>query len=251
MYKAFHDYVPRMATPEMTAELEQDMDQIAAGETSKDEVLRVSREMLHSTTTDLTRRRTIRPRPRTSARTSRSRSGPGWTRTSSSARARSARRPGEARGRLAEPPAHHRAQGRQADVRLRGLEPRRPRLAGLLPGQRPAPRPRLRALAARGALLDLRRDAAAHGQGLPRPALEALPQRRLPVDGRDAAEARRSGRRRGRRRRRRRTGRRPAPKTHRPTPTPTADRPRRPRRRAKPSPGTARTKRARSSARNK
>ena len=53
MYKAFHEYVPRMATPEMTAELEQDMDQIAAGETSKDEVLRVSRKMLHSTTTDL------------------------------------------------------------------------------------------------------------------------------------------------------------------------------------------------------
>ena len=38
MYKAFHEYVPRMATPEMTAELEHDMDQIAAGETSKDEV---------------------------------------------------------------------------------------------------------------------------------------------------------------------------------------------------------------------
>jgi DNA topoisomerase I len=53
MYKAFHDYVPRMATPEMTAELEEDMDQIAAGKTSKDEVLRISREMLHSTTTDL------------------------------------------------------------------------------------------------------------------------------------------------------------------------------------------------------
>jgi DNA topoisomerase I len=53
MYKAFNSYVPRMATPEMTAELEEDMDQIAAGKTSKDEVLRISREMLHSTTTDL------------------------------------------------------------------------------------------------------------------------------------------------------------------------------------------------------
>src|SRR5215216_3114394 len=31
MYKAFREYVPRMATPEMTAELEQDMDEIAAG----------------------------------------------------------------------------------------------------------------------------------------------------------------------------------------------------------------------------
>jgi DNA topoisomerase-1 len=57
MYNAFHEYVPRMATPEMTAELEQDMDQIAAGETSRDEVLRISREMLHSTTSDLQERR--------------------------------------------------------------------------------------------------------------------------------------------------------------------------------------------------
>jgi DNA topoisomerase I len=53
MYQAFHQYVPRMATPEMTAELEQDMDEIAAGETSKDEVLRISREMLHETTREL------------------------------------------------------------------------------------------------------------------------------------------------------------------------------------------------------
>ncbi|HMC07443.1 MAG TPA: DNA topoisomerase I [Solirubrobacterales bacterium] len=57
MYKAFHQYVPRMATPEMTAELEQDMDEIVAGKTSKDEVLRISREMLHSTTSDLQEKR--------------------------------------------------------------------------------------------------------------------------------------------------------------------------------------------------
>jgi DNA topoisomerase-1 len=57
MYRAFHDYVPRMATPEMTAELEEDMDQIAAGKTSKDEVLRISREMLHSTTSELEEKR--------------------------------------------------------------------------------------------------------------------------------------------------------------------------------------------------
>ncbi len=53
MYKAFKEHVPRMATPEMTAELERDMDLIAAGETSKDDVLRISREMLHGTTTDM------------------------------------------------------------------------------------------------------------------------------------------------------------------------------------------------------
>jgi DNA topoisomerase I len=57
MYRAFHDYVPRMATPEMTAELEEDMDQIAAGKTSKDEVLRISREMLHTTTSELESKR--------------------------------------------------------------------------------------------------------------------------------------------------------------------------------------------------
>src|ERR687888_778639 len=57
MYEAFHRFVPRMATPEMTAELEEDMDQIAAGSTSKDEVLRVSREMLHSTTSELEEKR--------------------------------------------------------------------------------------------------------------------------------------------------------------------------------------------------
>jgi DNA topoisomerase-1 len=53
LYKAFHEYVPRMATPEMTAELESDMDQIAAGETSKEDVVRISREMLHTTTSEL------------------------------------------------------------------------------------------------------------------------------------------------------------------------------------------------------
>ncbi len=57
MYKAFHEYVPRMATPEMTAELEQDMDEIAAGKTSKDDVVSISREMLHSTTAALQDRR--------------------------------------------------------------------------------------------------------------------------------------------------------------------------------------------------
>src|SRR3954471_6901370 len=53
MSKAFENYVPRMATPDMTAEMEKDMDQIAAGQTSKDDVLEDSREMLHSTTKHL------------------------------------------------------------------------------------------------------------------------------------------------------------------------------------------------------
>ena len=46
-----------MATPEMTAELEKDMDEIAAGEITKDDVLRISREMLHGTTTELRSKR--------------------------------------------------------------------------------------------------------------------------------------------------------------------------------------------------
>ncbi|HEX3292927.1 MAG TPA: DNA topoisomerase I [Solirubrobacterales bacterium] len=48
MSKAFEHYVPRMATPDMTAEMEAEMDQIAAGEMTKDQVLRDSRDMLRS-----------------------------------------------------------------------------------------------------------------------------------------------------------------------------------------------------------
>ncbi len=48
MYNGFKEFVPRMATPEMTADLESEMDQIAAGEMSKDKVLTDSREMLRS-----------------------------------------------------------------------------------------------------------------------------------------------------------------------------------------------------------
>ena len=57
MYKAFKEHVLRMATPEMTAELERDMDEIAAGKTSRDDVLQISREMLHGTYDDLFERR--------------------------------------------------------------------------------------------------------------------------------------------------------------------------------------------------
>ncbi len=57
MYRAFKEHVPRMATPEMTAELEKDMDEIASGQITKDEVLRISREMLHGTTHDMQERK--------------------------------------------------------------------------------------------------------------------------------------------------------------------------------------------------
>jgi DNA topoisomerase-1 len=53
MYEAFKKYVPRMATPEMTAQLEAEMDQIAAGEMTKDKVVGDSRELLHGTWSEI------------------------------------------------------------------------------------------------------------------------------------------------------------------------------------------------------
>lgn len=53
MYEAFKQYVPGMATAEMTAGLEQEMDRIAEGEMTKDEVVDDSRKMLHSTIDDI------------------------------------------------------------------------------------------------------------------------------------------------------------------------------------------------------
>ena len=49
MYEAFKQYVPGMATAEMTASLEGEMDRIAEGEMTKDEVVEDSRKMLHAT----------------------------------------------------------------------------------------------------------------------------------------------------------------------------------------------------------
>jgi DNA topoisomerase-1 len=53
MYQAFINYVPEMATPEMTARLEAEMDQIASGEMTKDEVVGDSRELLHKTYSEI------------------------------------------------------------------------------------------------------------------------------------------------------------------------------------------------------
>ena len=53
MYEAFKKYVPAMATPEMTAQLEAEMDRIAAGEMTKDGVVGDSRELLHKTWTEI------------------------------------------------------------------------------------------------------------------------------------------------------------------------------------------------------
>jgi DNA topoisomerase-1 len=53
MYEAFRKYVPRMATPEMTAQLEEEMDRIAGGHMTKTEVVGDSRELLHRTWSEI------------------------------------------------------------------------------------------------------------------------------------------------------------------------------------------------------
>jgi DNA topoisomerase-1 len=53
LYEAFKNYVPAMATPEMTAELEAEMDRIAAGEMTKGAVVSESRDLLHKTWTEI------------------------------------------------------------------------------------------------------------------------------------------------------------------------------------------------------
>jgi len=53
LYEAFKNYVPAMATPEMTAQLEAEMDRIAAGDMTKNAVVGDSRELLHKTWTEI------------------------------------------------------------------------------------------------------------------------------------------------------------------------------------------------------
>ncbi|HSK50393.1 MAG TPA: DNA topoisomerase I [Solirubrobacterales bacterium] len=53
LYEAFKNFVPAMATPEMTATLEAEMDRIAAGEMTKGVVVGESRDLLHRTWTEI------------------------------------------------------------------------------------------------------------------------------------------------------------------------------------------------------
>jgi DNA topoisomerase I len=53
MYEAFKKYVPRMATAEMTAQLEDEMDRIVGGQMSKGEVVGDSRDLLHKTWSEI------------------------------------------------------------------------------------------------------------------------------------------------------------------------------------------------------
>ena len=53
LFEAFKNYVPGMATPEMTAQLEAEMDRIAAGEMTKGDVVGESRDLLHKTWSEI------------------------------------------------------------------------------------------------------------------------------------------------------------------------------------------------------
>jgi DNA topoisomerase-1 len=53
LYEAFKKYVPGMATAEMTAQLEAEMDRIASGEMTKAEVVGDSRDLLHRTWSEI------------------------------------------------------------------------------------------------------------------------------------------------------------------------------------------------------
>ena len=248
MYKAFHEYVPRMATPEMTAELEEDMDQIAAGETSKDEVCRISREMLHATTAELEEKREDLAKQIWAGMDEDKFLGPCKV-CEEAGRKRENGEPN--RLRIIDLKGGKRMYGCEGWHRDDPESPDSCRVSGPLPGRF------FELWRLEERLLGLRRAPAADGQeGVPRPPLEALPQRRLPDDGRDAREARRArggprgrqagqgGRRhRWRRRQRRRAADASPPKSG----GGGANGGRRRAPRKKPSPQTARTKRARSS----
>jgi DNA topoisomerase-1 len=57
LYEAFRNYVPAMATPEMTAQLEAEMDRIAAGDMTKGAVVGESRDLLHRTWSEIEKSR--------------------------------------------------------------------------------------------------------------------------------------------------------------------------------------------------
>ena len=202
MYKAFHDYVPRMATPEMTAELEHDMDKIAAGETSKDEVVRISREMLHDTTTELERSKEDLAKQIWAGMDEDKFLGPCKV-CEEAGRKRENGEPN--RLRIIDLKGGKRMYGCEGWNRDDPESPDSCPVSGPLPGRFFE----LWRLEERCSVCGERPRLTVKKRG-PRTAVEAVPQRRLPDDGRDAREARRArGRRRrpARRRRLRRTAR--------------------------------------------
>ena len=183
MYKAFKEHVLRMATPEMTAELERDMDQIAAGKTDRDEVLQISREMLHGTYDDLFSKREDLAKVIWAGMDEDKFIGPCKV--------------CEEAGRKHEDGSPNRLRiiemkGGKRFVGCEGYNREDPEDPDSCTFSRPLPGRgyELWRLEERCSICG--ETPAPQGQGLPRPPLEPLPQRRLPVDGRDAREARRA-----------------------------------------------------------
>ena len=192
------------------------MDQIAAGEMTKDEVVGDQpRDAAHDLRRDAT--------TQASEDLAQGRSGTGWTRTGSSAPARSARRPAASR-RTARRTCCGSSGAKKSGKRFVGCEG----WNGDDPDS-PDSCDQTFPLPQRGDLFKLEERCSICGQtprlkvdALARPALEALPQRRLPVDGGDEAPPRRArggqgrqgggrGRGRGRRGQTARSSTRPRP----------------------------------------
>ena len=180
LYEAFKNYVPAMATPEMTAQLE-------AGDGP-------DRRRRHDQ--GQRRRREPRPPPQDLVGDRGEPRGPGQSRLEGDGRGPHPRplqglrrgRPHQG-GRLAPHAAHHPGEKiRQTLRRLQRLDPRRPRL--LRPDLPAAPARRRLPLG--GPLLGLRADPAPQSRPLPRPPLEPLPQRRVRVDAGDEETPRRA-----------------------------------------------------------
>ena len=180
MYEAFKKYVPAMATPEMTAQLEAEMDRIAAGEMTKDGVVGDSRDLLHNTWSEIDESREDLAKVVWKGMDEDRILGPCKV--------------CEEAGRTKEDGSPHMLRIIRAKksgkrfVGCTGWTARRPRI--LRPDLPAAPA--RRRLPARGTLLDLRPDAAAESRALPRPPLEPLPQRRLRVDAGDEETPRRA-----------------------------------------------------------
>ena len=180
LYEAFKNYVPAMATPEMTAQLEAEMDRIAAGEMSKGDVVGESRDLLHKTWTEIDGSREDLAKVIWKGMDEDRILGPCKV--------------CEEAGRTKEdgsPNMLRIIRAKKSGKRFVGCSGWTARRPGVVRPDLPAA-PARRRLPARGALLDLRRDAAAESRPLPRPLLEPLPQRRLRVDAGDEETPRRA-----------------------------------------------------------
>ena len=214
LFEAFKKYVPRMASPEMTADIEAEMDRIAQGQMTKSKVVSDSRELLHKTWTEIDEKKEDLAKVVWKGMDEDRILGPCKV--------------CEEAGRTKEdgsPNMLRIIRAKKSGKRFVGCSRLESRIGArrseIVRPDLPAA-PARRRLPARGALLDLRQDAAAESPALPRPSLEPLPERRLRVDAGDeetagGARSGESGQRRDGRQaeaERRRGRRRAAQKTH-------------------------------------